>query len=87
MKKYVKPDVVFEGFDLSRHIAGSCTAMLNLSDYFTCKTTGEGDFTGMLPGLFSAAEVCTAGVVDPGDLGGGDYCEFNGSGALVFFKS
>lgn len=86
MKKYVKPDVAFEGFELSQHIAGSCTAMLNLSDYVTCKTTGEGEFT-MLPGLFSAENVCTAGTISPGDQPGGDYCEFNGSGALVYFKS
>lgn len=85
MKKYVKPDVAFEGFELSQHIAGSCTAMLNLSDYFTCQTTGEGDFTGMPSGLFSAANVCTNGVIEPGQMG--DYCEFNGSGALVYFKS
>lgn len=83
MKKYVKPDVVFEGFDLSQHIAGGCDYRMNHSDTMTCsvqEAIGEGTSLPVT-GLFSMdGTACT----EPG----GGYCVYNGgNGAMILLIS
>lgn len=82
MKKYVKPDVAFEGFDLSQHIAGGCTAMMNLGDTNNCETNGTGDIS-IQPGFFSANNGECTFTWDNDQ----DYCLYANTGLLVFFKS
>lgn len=40
MKKYVKPDLYFESFQLNQHIA-ACGYDLNLSDVASCESSGD----------------------------------------------
>lgn len=82
MKKYVKPDVAFEGFELSQHIAGGCDFRMNHSDTMTCsvqEAIGEGTSLPVT-GLFTDGGVCT----QPGQ----DYCVYNGgNGAMILLIS
>lgn len=82
MKKYVKPDVAFEGFDLSQHIAGGCTAMMNFDTIETCETDGSGEFT-ILPGFFNTSNNECTGIWASDE----DYCLYANTGSVVFFKS
>lgn len=40
MKKYVKPDLYFESFQLSQNIA-SCGWDMNQADIYNCETSGD----------------------------------------------
>lgn len=82
MKKYVKPDVVFEGFELSQHIAGGCTAMLNFADINNCETNGKGGFN-IEAGFFAQTNVDCVGEW----TGWEDMCLYTNTTAIVFFKS
>ena len=39
MKKYVKPELFYESFELSQHIAG-CNLQINYADVINCKASG-----------------------------------------------
>ena len=84
MKKYVKPDVAFEGFELSQHIAGGCSALLNSADVNSCSTTGKGEFDGMDVGLF-AQGYCE--VPFETSVWENISCYYNGTSAINFFNS
>lgn len=75
MKKYVKPDVAFEGFELSQHIAGGCGVIINSAKVESCQSTGEGDLNLGVVGLFLPEAQC---VVD--GTGYGEYCYYNHEG-------
>lgn len=75
MKKYVKPDVVFEGFELSRHIAGTCGVIINLSTVNTCHSVEGGTLDMDAVGLFMPGTTCT---VD--GTGFDAYCYYNHEG-------
>ncbi len=47
MKKYVKPDLYFESFQLDQHIAACGYDMVNNTDTATCYS--EGDTHGVYP--------------------------------------
>lgn len=83
MKKYVKPDVAFEGFELSRHIAGGCDYRMNHSDVTSCfveEAIGAGTFIPQ-PGQFAHNGACLL----PTDE---NYCLYNGvNGAMVLMIS
>lgn len=82
MKKYVKPDVAFEGFELSQHIAGGCTVMFDFSSVENCETNGKG--FDIQAGFFTSPNLdCTL------DWGSDwqDFCKYTNTGDLVFFHS
>lgn len=58
MKNYVKPELYFESFELTQHIAGDCGVIMNNTDLENCET---GSFTIMDPSLdklFESSEKC-----------------------------
>lgn len=75
MKKYVKPDVAFEGFELSQYIAGSCMGIMNHSDVYQCSLVESGDLGQGTEGLFCAQGICK----QPVDSMEG-FCLYNQSG-------
>lgn len=73
MKTYVKPELFFESFELSQHIAG-CSLKLESGDVGACEATGSiGDvyLDGNNGSWFISTELCTT-VVEA-------YCYTNGS--------
>lgn len=55
MKKYVKPELFYERFELSQHIA-DCAWEMNSGDKNTCSAVADPDFSlvATLPNLFVA---------------------------------
>lgn len=83
MKKYVKPDVVFEGFELSQHIAGACGIAMNSGDTVSCVTTGQGgsgDYFVPGPGFFAPSGQCSE-VIE------GEVCYYNSVDGFGIFTS
>lgn len=78
MKKYVKPELFYEKFELSQHIAGTCAWVLN-SAKGDCKASCEGMDDGT---LFSSEIGCyfDSEVVE-------DYCYTTGSEGMNVFAS
>lgn len=73
MKKYVKPELFFESFELSQQIAACQYDSNNThSDIYNCEFVG--DSTSPFPGvkIFLTEDVCTVEAQS--------YCEHNGSG-------
>lgn len=84
MKKYVKPQIYFESFELTESIAGNCTVIMNQTNEETCKmgTTDEDDFPGLPPMLmFTNTEVCGDNTIND------DYCYWNGEATFRGFCS
>lgn len=81
MKKYVKPELFYEHFELAQHIADCAWEWVNSTDGNTC--TLEPD-TALLPGH---GNIFTDGRCDgtPGVYE--DYCEFNSTGGANTFQS
>ena len=79
MKKYVKPDLVFETYELSHSVA-NCGLALNHGED-TCQITKWED-TDFGYSVFTAGVNCT---YDP-DIWE-DYCKFTGSGDHNVFSS
>ncbi len=81
MKKYVKPELFYEQFELSQHIA-DCAWELTNSTKETCSALADPDFLPGLPNLFMNSE--NGCVLIPGE-NYGDYCYHDGAqGANVF---
>lgn len=85
MKTYVKPELFFESFELSQHIAG-CSLQLNVGDAATCNATGwiedlfqEGKGTGVKSGWFIDSQICAVEVEA--------YCYTNGSMNIATINS
>lgn len=80
MKKYVKPDLYYENFELSTHIATCAWDMTNLKSKEECSAQADEEFLGFNNVSLFNNERC-----DIGDPDYEDYCWTNGSvGANVF---
>ena len=82
MKKYVKPDLIYETYELSYNVA-NCSAALNHMEQETyCNIH---DFEGIELGytVFTVNVNCTAGE----DQYPEEYCKFTGSATHVMFTS
>lgn len=74
MKKYVKPELYYEDFELSQHIA-MCDLKLSSSDPANCSITEDRVTNGGLVGGFlDITKACKFPYED--------YCYTNGSGAM-----
>ncbi len=91
MKTYVKPELYFESFELSQHIA-SCDLKLNNQSHRTCKIVGHEENTGSafwdleqeLKNSFIDFTACAGNVVGEAEF----YCYTNGANFLPkFFQS
>ena len=83
MKTYVKPELYYESFALSQHIAG-CTLSLKAVSAATCNASGTiGSVTleaaGDKTGWFLSHGVCAVTVED--------YCYTNGAATLSTINS
>lgn len=80
MKSYVKPELYYESFELTEHIAGGCNAHVNSSDANSCK--GEIEMPGMggVMAAFGSAEAC-------GDDLNEDYCYTASVGVVIIANS
>ena len=63
MKTYVKPEIYFESFELSQHIA-ACSWQLALNDTSSCTATGNGGFIAFVDGNNNCES----------DINSGTYC-------------
>ena len=80
MKKYVKPELYYENFELSQHIA-SCYITLSYATAEVC----QGVAGGVKP-IFTSASCSNEGeIVNAGDLA--SYCYSNGTGVFTIFLS
>ena len=83
MKKYVKPDLYFESFQLTQHIAACAYDMINSNDPDNCYSYGDKHnvYTnyGESMRFFSNENVCTDGKPEI-------YCYFNGAIQDDMFK-
>lgn len=83
MKQYVKPELYYENFELSEHIATCAWDMANSTDVKTCSATGDEAF-GYLPGLIRFIDgnnLCTT------IMEGEDYCYTTGGAGNNIFNS
>ena len=81
MKRYVKPEIYYENFELSTHIAACAWDKGNAGDPNSCYFTSDG--TGGYPSgitAFTNTNVCGDFLVD-------DYCYSNGSSGMNIFNS
>ena len=76
MKKYVKPELYYENFELSQHIA-SCYITLTSRDQYTC----VGDAGGGM-NIFASEPLCGTAVENPES-----YCYTPGTGSFNMFQS
>ena len=87
MKKYVKPELFYEHYELSQHIADCAWEWQNLTTESVCVATPDPDsnplwFEGMLYQLFANAAVCTLL-----SEAYSDYCYQGGAAYANLFKS
>lgn len=78
MKKYVKPELFYEQFEVSQHIASCSGEQLNFDSTKTCIVKN-----GPLEGLFCGDHCST-------DVSGAeieDYCYTNGEAGMSLFAS
>ena len=73
MKEYVKPELYYEDFELSQHIA-LCDLKLNLGDPSGCKVIADRVTGGAAQGGFLDTTICDF----PYEI----YCYTNGSGSM-----
>lgn len=73
MKKYVKPELYYEDFELSQHIA-MCDLKLSSGDPASCKIVEDRVTGGELVGGFLDTTACAFSYEN--------YCYTNGSGAM-----
>lgn len=82
MKKYVKPELFYERFELTQHIA-ACAWDLTTSTKDTCSAQADPDFLPGLPNLFmSEANGC---VYTPDVYQ--NYCYHDGAQGVNVFAS
>ncbi len=91
MKTYVKPELYFESFELSQHIA-ACDLKLNSASHLVCRIVGHENNTGSafwdleleLTNSFINEDNCAGNVVGEAEF----YCYTNGANFLPkFFQS
>lgn len=80
MKKYVKPELRFESYELNHSVA-DCGWELQFDDGYKCNATGDPDFAlPAEPGAFMDGGIC---VWEPDG-----YCYQNGTGGMApLFRS
>lgn len=78
MKKYVKPELFYENYELSQYVAG-CGVKITLTsaDAKSCNGTSE---SPSFPGLLFTDSPRCGNVIQ-------DYCITNGGGSTVTFGS
>lgn len=81
MKKYVKPELFYEHYELSQHIA-DCAWEMNLKDAATCKAQGEIDKVGTAEFMFTDLGRC-----DVLESDFEDYCYQNSTTGVTTFIS
>lgn len=79
MKEYVKPQIIFERYELSQNIA-DCTWELNSGDVYTC--VGDGSDKGIDAKLFMTSNGC-----DFADDRLEEYCYTVATAGKVVFQS
>lgn len=82
MKKYVKPDLFYENFELSQHIAACAWDMSNSTSVDTCSAVSDSTW-GVPEGIHAFNEgvtSCTDGPLE-------SYCYTNGSSDVNIFNS
>lgn len=85
MKKYVKPDFLYENFELSQSVAVCSFDMKNSTDVSSC--TAEAD--PPMPGMDGIVLFADAGIGCSSEIIGSaeDYCLTNGSENFSVFNS
>lgn len=80
MKKYVKPEIYYENFELSQHIA-DCGWELQEANENICHATGDTDwgYPSDVFAFITGAHSC--------DIQPEGYCYTNGSSAVGLYKS
>ena len=83
MKKYVKPELFYERFELSQHIA-VCAWDMNLSNKESCNAAADTSLIPDLAGetLFMSSSACS---LNPDTYK--DYCYHNGMSSANAFRS
>lgn len=80
MKKYMKPELLFENFELAQHIASmTCAAIINSADPSVCSasiTLGE-----TITGIFEDSKICDNDALMQ------LYCYTNQSNIVALFAS
>lgn len=80
MKKYVKPDLYYENFELSTHVAACAWDMTNSQSKESCSAQADEEYLG-----FSDVSLFNNAQCDISEADYEDYCWTNGSvGANVF---
>lgn len=79
MKKYVKPELFYERFELSQHIASCSSLQFNFDNETDCKLREDNDFGIDPEKAFGDYDSCTT-VIE-------GYCYFNASGDSIVFSS
>ena len=82
MKKYVKPELFYEQFELSQHIA-DCAWELTSSDRGSCSAQADQKYLPGLENLFLSEPMCA---LIPG-VNYGEYCYQDGAQGANVFKS
>lgn len=84
MKKYVKPELIFEQYELNQHIADCAWEMNNLS-----KEVCDASFDEKMvnSGVFGKLFTETVGTCDLTSNTYQDYCETNGPDGINTWKS
>lgn len=82
-KPYVKPQLYYENFELSQHVAACGWDMSNQSDKSNCTALGDEKLGNFPVSLFTGTPRCD---VVPGDTGE-SYCYEPSKGAYGLFNS
>ena len=82
MKKYVKPELIYEHFELSQQIAACQFDLHNQGDETLCKFIGDAGFGTMV--IFR--DVCGNGDEDE-SIRAESYCYHNSTAAFGIFNS
>lgn len=83
MKAYVKPELFYERYELSKHIA-DCAWELKSGDQNSCHATWDENWGGTMSTLFTTTASCEW-TTDNGVYN--DYCYTNGAAGVNVFKS
>lgn len=79
MKKYVKPELFYEKFELSQHIASCDLVQFNHRDWVSCQIRDDNDL-GLSPGDNVFGDESCDVIIE-------DYCYTNGTGGSMVFGS
>lgn len=81
MKKYEKPEIYIEKFELSQHIAACAWDMSNQNSVESCSATSDAELSGLVGiNAFYDENVCSDGPIDV-------YCYTNDSEGFNIFNS